>query len=247
MALTYSLEPLPVMDLGTISEEVIYRAPGKNELEVRKAITQAARMFFQRTGVWKEFRRCQKVSDGWYGFKHGYAHGGVLRIDDFMEGMGLVRMAGEPEGVASFPISIPMPMIGNVRAPRMAHFIEQGGYVLVAGEGMGGCMDIPPPKYPEDDIIEPVMEVSTQAQCAEVIFTMTVVFSGEHVPEWIIRNHGDTIANGAAHLLKVDSKIGRTVEGDTFNNQCDVLAMRMANGGATAPILNTMLDELPLV
>ena len=52
----YSLEPVQVTDLKAVAEDVIYRAPGKNDIEVRKAICEAAREFLKRTGVWKECR-----------------------------------------------------------------------------------------------------------------------------------------------------------------------------------------------
>ena len=88
----YTLEPVQVTDLKAVTEDVVYRAPGKNELEIRKAVREAAREFLRRTGVWKEIRRCVHVQDSWFGFRHGYLHAMVLRVDSFMEGICLQRM-----------------------------------------------------------------------------------------------------------------------------------------------------------
>jgi len=169
----YTLEPVQVTDLKAVTEDVVYRAPGKNELEIRKAVCEAAREFLRRTGVWKETRRCAHVQDSWFGFRHGYLHAMVLRVDSFMEGICLQRMEGTPgDGVAPIPCGIPMPRIGNVYAPSIANFIEQGGYVLVAAPGYGLPPAIPDPYQQEDCTIAPVMAGSCQGSEGTVVFTL---------------------------------------------------------------------------
>lgn len=240
----YSLEPVQVTDLKAVAEDVIYRAPGKNDTEVRKAICEAAREFLKRTGVWKECRPCAHVSDGWFGFKHGYLHAQVIRVDSFTEGISLRRMEGEPEGVAPIPCGIPMPRIGNICAPSLAHFIEQGGYVLVSAPGCGRPPEIPTPYQQEDCTIAPVMAGQYQGCDGEAIFTLNIAFGGEFMPEYLIQQHGSAIADGAAHILLAGPNVARTSYGDKFTNACDTLAMRMAHGSSTAPITGTIFSGM---
>ena len=237
----YTLEPVQVTDLKAVTEDVVYRAPGKNELEIRKAVCEAAREFLRRTGVWKEIRRCVHVQDSWFGFRHGYLHAMVLRVDSFMEGVCLQRMEGTPgDGVAPIPCGIPMPRIGNVYAPSLASFIEQGGYVLVAAPGCGLPPAIPDPYQQEDCTIAPVMAGSCQGSEGTVVFTLGLAFTGESIPSAIVQQYGAVIADGAAHLLLTGPTVARTAYGDRFTNACDALAMRMANGGPTAAVTGTM-------
>ena len=240
----YTLEPVQVTDLKAVTEDVVYRAPGKNELEIRKAVCEAAREFLRRTGVWKEMRRCCHVVDGWYGFRHGYSHAQVIRVDSFMEGIPLCRMEGEPEGVAPIPCGIPMPRIGNVYAPTLANFIEQGGYVLVSAPGCPLPAEIPAPYQPEDCTIPPVTAGSCTGSEGTAIFTLGLAFTGEAVPANIIQQYGAVIADGAAHLLLTGPTVARTAYGDRFTNACDTLAMRMSNGGPTAAMTGTIFDGL---
>ncbi len=240
----YRMEPVQVTDLKAVLEDVVYRAPGKNETELRKAVCEAAREFLKRTGVWKEKRRCSHFQDGWFAFRHGYLHALVLRVDSFIEGICLQRMEGEPEGVAPIPCGIPMPLIGNIYAPSAAQFIEQGGYVLVSAPGAGLPPEIPAPVYPEDNAVPPVCAGTYDGGAGEVVFTLTLAFGGEGVPQDIIQQYGSIIADGAAHLLLTGPNIVRTAYGDRFTNACDVLAMRMANGGPKAPITGKIFDGL---
>lgn len=241
----YTLEPVQVTDLKAVTEDVVYRAPGKNELEIRKAVCEAAREFLRRTGVWKETRRCVHVQDSWFGFRHGYLHAKVLRVDSFMDGVCLQRMEGTPgDGVAPIPCGIPMPRIGNVYAPSLANFIEQGGYVLVAAPGCGLPPAIPEPYQQEDCTIAPVMAGSCQGSEGTVVFTLGLAFTGEAIPSNIVQQHGDVIADGAAHLLLTGPNVARTAYGDRFTNACDTLAMRMANGGPTAPVAGTIVSGM---
>ena len=241
----YTREPVQVMDLSAVTEGVIYRAPGKNETEIRKAICEAARDFLRRTGVWKETRHCTHVQDGWYGFKHGYLHALVIRVDSFMEGFCLRRMEGGPgDGVAPTPCGIAMPRIGNIYAPSAAQFIEQGGYVLVAAPGSCRPPEIPPPYQIEDGAINPVCVGSCQSSDGEVVFTLGLGFTGEVVPVQIIQTYGSVIADGAAHILSTGPNVARTSYGDRFTNACDTLAMRMANGGPTAALTGTIFDGM---
>ena len=241
----YTLEPVQVTDLKAVTEDVVYRAPGKNELEIRKAVCEAAREFLRRTGVWKEIRRCVHVQDSWFGFRHGYLHAMVLRVDSFMEGVCLQRMEGTPgDGVAPIPCGIPMPRIGNVYAPSLASFIEQGGYVLVAAPGCGLPPAIPDPYQQEDCTIAPVMAGSCQGSEGTVVFTLGLAFTGESIPSAIVQQYGAVIADGAAHLLLTGPTVARTAYGDRFTNACDALAMRMANGGPTAAMTGTIFDGL---
>lgn len=241
----YTLEPVQVTDLKAVTEDVVYRAPGKNELEIRKAVCEAAREFLRRTGVWKETRRCVHVQDSWFGFRHGYLHAMVLRVDSFMEGVCLQRMEGTPgDGVAPIPCGIPMPRIGNVYAPSLASFIEQGGYVLVAAPGCGLPPAIPDPYQQEDCTIAPVMAGSCQGSEGTVVFTLGLAFTGESIPSAIVQQYGAVIADGAAHLLLTGPTVARTAYGDRFTNACDALAMRMANGGPTAAVTGTIFDGL---
>ena len=241
----YTLEPVQVTDLKAVTEDVVYRAPGKNELEIRKAVCEAAREFLRRTGVWKEIRRCVHVQDSWFGFRHGYLHAMVLRVDSFMEGVCLQRMEGTPgDGVAPIPCGIPMPRIGNVYAPSLASFIEQGGYVLVAAPGCGLPPAIPDPYQQEDCTIAPVMAGSCQGSEGTVVFTLGLAFTGESIPSAIVQQYGAVIADGAAHLLLTGPTVARTAYGDRFTNACDTLAMRMANGGPTAAMTGTIFDGL---
>jgi subtilisin family serine protease len=241
----YTLEPVQVTDLKAVTEDVVYRAPGKNELEIRKAVCEAAREFLRRTGVWKEIRRCVHVQDSWFGFRHGYLHAMVLRVDSFMEGVCLQRMEGTPgDGVAPIPCGIPMPRIGNVYAPSLASFIEQGGYVLVAAPGCGLPPAIPDPYQQEDCTIAPVMAGSCQGSEGTVVFTLGLAFTGESIPSAIVQQYGAVIADGAAHLLLTGPTVARTAYGDRFTNACDALAMRMANGGPTAAVTGTIFDGL---
>lgn len=241
----YTLEPVQVTDLKAVTEDVVYRAPGKNELEIRKAVCEAAREFLRRTGVWKETRRCVHVQDSWFGFRHGYLHAMVLRVDSFMEGLCLQRMEGTPgDGVAPIPCGIPMPRIGNVYAPSLASFIEQGGYVLVAAPGCGLPPAIPDPYQQEDCTIAPVMAGSCQGSEGTVVFTLGLAFTGESIPSAIVQQYGAVIADGAAHLLLTGPTVARTAYGDRFTNACDALAMRMSNGGPTAAVTGTIFDGL---
>ena len=241
----YTLEPVQVTDLKAVTEDVVYRAPGKNELEIRKAVCEAAREFLRRTGVWKETRRCVHVQDSWFGFRHGYLHAMVLRVDSFMEGVCLQRMEGTPgDGVAPIPCGIPMPRIGNVYAPSLASFIEQGGYVLVAAPGCGLPPAIPDPYQQEDCTIAPVMAGSCQGSEGTVVFTLGLAFTGESIPSAIVQQYGAVIADGAAHLLLTGPTVARTAYGDRFTNACDTLAMRMSNGGPTAAVTGTIFDGL---
>lgn len=240
----YAREPMQVTDLSAVAGDVVYRAPGKNDNEIRFAIIEAAREFLKRTGVWKEMRRCCHVKDGWYGFTHGYLHAQVIRVDSFMEGQGLCRMAGTPEGVAPIPCGIPMPRIGNLYAPSIAHFIEQGGYVLVAAPGCGMPPEIPAPRQQEDCTIAPVMMGSHEGSEGEAVFTLTLAFGGEGMPERLIRQYGSIIADGAAHLVLTGPNAARTSYGDRFLNACDTLAMRMSNGGPTAALDGRIFDGM---
>lgn len=234
----YTMEAETVTDLAAVAEAVVYRAPNKNNTEVRKAIGEAAREFLKRTGVWKECRNCSLVSDGWYGFKHGYLNAAVIRIDQFGEGLGYQRMEGEPEGVAPIPCGIPMPYIGNPAAPTIANFIEQGGYVLVAAPGAGPVPCISTPYQPEDGSIPPVMVGKTHSDVGVAVFTLNLAFGGEFMPERLVQRYGDTLADGAAHILLTGPNVARTSYGDKFTNACDALAMRMANGSPTASVMN---------
>ena len=241
----YTLEPVQVTDLKAVTEDVVYRAPGKNELEIRKAVCEAAREFLRRTGVWKETRRCVHIQDSWFGFRHGYLHAMVIRVDSFMEGVCLQRMEGAPgDGVAPIPCGIPMPRIGNVYAPSLANFIEQGGYVLVAAPGCGLPPAIPDPYQQEDCTIAPVMAGSCQGSEGTVVFTLGLAFTGESIPSAIVQQYGAVIADGAAHLLLTGPTVARTAYGDRFTNACDALAMRMSNGGPTAAVTGTIFDGL---
>jgi hypothetical protein len=239
----YTNEPVQVSDLSAVAEDVVYRAPGKNTLEVRKAVCEAAREFLRRTGVWKEKRRCRQVHDGWYAFKHGYLHAFVIRVDAFLEGICLQRMAGEPEGVAPVPCGIPMPLIGNVAAPSVAQFVEQGGYVLVAAPGSAMPPMIPDAYQMEENAVNPVCLTRHDGGEGEVIFTLGMAFGGEHMPIPLIQQYGSIIADGAAHLLLVGPNAARTAYGDRFTNACDTLAMRMANGGPTASVAGARIFD----
>lgn len=244
MASGYTMQPVQVTDLKAVAEDVVYRAPGKTETEIRKSICEAAREFLKRTGVWKERRPCVHVQDGWYGFRHGYLHALVLRVDSFLEGMSMRRMEGEPEGVAPIPCGIPMPRIGNPAAPSAAQFIEQGGYVLVAAPGCPLPPEIPVAYQPEDNAVNPVCSGSHQGGEGEAVFTLTLAFGGEVLPAYLIQQYGSVIADGAAHLLLTGPNVVRTAYGDRFLNACDTLAMRMANGGPTAPLTGTIVDGM---
>jgi hypothetical protein len=244
MANGYAMQPVRVADLKAVAEDVVYRAPGKNETEIRKAIGEAARDFLTRTGVWKECRPCVHVSNSWFGFRHGYTHAQVVRVDSFLEGLGLRRMEGEPDGVAPIPCGIPMPRIGNPYAPSLAYFIEQGGYVLVAAPGSPLPSEIPTPYQQEDCAISPVMRGSYEGAEGEVVFTLTLAFGGEVMPESLIQQYGSIIADGAAHLVLTGPNATRTSYGDRFTNACGALAMRMSNGGPTAPVSGSIVDGL---
>lgn len=240
----YTLKPVQVTDLKAVTEDVIYRAPGKNETEIRKAICEAARDFLRRTGVWKEARVCAHVQDSWFGFQHGYLNAQVLRVDAFVEGFPLQRMEGEPEGVAPIPCGIPMPRIGNITAPSIPSFVEQGGYVLVAAPGCPLPPEIPTPYQPEDETIAPVMVGKCYSNEGVAVFTLGLAFTGEAVPSRIVQNYGAVIADGAAHLLLTGPNVMRTSYGDRFTNACDTLAMRMSNGGPTAALTGTIFDNM---
>lgn len=244
MATGYTLEPVQVTDLKVVAEDVVYRAPGKNELEIRKAICEAAREFLKRTGVWKEKRRCVHVQDGWFGFRHGYLHAMVLRVDSFLEGICLQRMEGTPDAVAPIPCGIPMPFIGNPYAPDLARFIEQGGYVLVSAPSAGLPPIIPEPYQMECEAIPPVTAGEYENSEGEVIFTLGLAFTGESMPERLIQQYGSIIADGAAHLLLTGPNVARSSYGDRFTNACDTLAMRMANGGPSAAATGKIIDGL---
>jgi len=245
MATGYTLELVQVTDLKAVAADVIYRAPGKNDIEIRKCICEAARSFLERTGVWKEQRPCFRVQDGWYGFRHGYLHARVIRVDSFMEGISLQRMAGSPgDGVAPTPCGIAMPRIGNIYAPSAAQFIEQGGYVLISAPGCSRPPEIPAPYQPEEGTIAPVMVGTCTAGEGEAVFTLGLAFSGELMPENLIQQYGSIIADGAAHLLLTGPNVARTSYGDRFTNACDTLAMRMANGGPTAACDGRIFDGM---
>lgn len=244
----YNREPVPVTDLKAVAEEVIYRAPGKDELEIRKNICAAARDFLTRTGVWKEMRPCVHVQDGWYGFQHGYRHATVLRVDQFKIGMCLQRMEDVVlDGVAPIPCGIPLPLVGNPDAPSVAQFIEQGGYVLVAAPGSSLPSEIPTPYQPECEAIQPVCVGPHQGGEGLAVFTLTLAFGGEVIPAQLIQTYGAIIADGAAHMLLTGPNVARTVYGDRYLNACSTLAMRMSNGGPTATVNGTIFDGTPEV
>lgn len=242
----YTLEPVQVTDLKVVAEDVLFRAPGKNDLEIRKAICEAARQFLERTGVWKERRRCTLAGDGvCYQFSHGYLHARVLRIDCFQEGMPLQRMTDVVlDGVAPIPCGIALPRVGNPACPSIAQFVEQGGYVFVAAPGCGLTPEIPAPYQPEDQCVPPVMAGPRGHECGVVVFTLGLAFTGESMPETLIQQYGSIIADGAAHLLLTGPNVSRSAYGDRFTNACDTLAMRMANGGPAAAITGTIVDGL---
>lgn len=240
----YTMEPVQVTDLKAVTEDVVYRAPGKNNTELRKAVQEAARDFLKRTGVWKECRRCAHIENNWYGFKHGYLFAEVLRVDSFSQGMPLHTMEGEPEGVAPIPCGIPMPSIGNPAAPSIASFVEQGGYVMVSAPGGAPMPEIPPPYQPEDGTIPPVMTGEYKSDEGQAIFTLGLAFGGEVIPANIVQRYGSIIADGAAHMLLTGPNVARTSYGDRFTNACGTLAMRMANGGPTASILGTSFSGM---
>ena len=240
----YSMKPVAVKDLAAVSEDVVYRAPGKNDTEIRKAVVMAARDFLDRTGVWKEQRPCHHFQDSWFAFQHGYMFAKVKRVDHFMTGFPLQRMEGEPEGVAPIPCGIPMPRVGNVYAPTVAEFIEQGGYVLVSAPGAGLPPCIPPVYQPEDNITPPVCAGEYENGEGLAIFTLSIAFGGEVMPERLIQQYGAIIADGAAHILLTGPNVMRTSYGDRFTNACDTLAARMASGGATAPVNATIFDGM---
>lgn len=240
----YTREPVPVMDLSAIAEDVVYRAPGKDQTEVRKAICEAARDFLRRTGVWKEERPCAHVQDGWYGFRHGYLHALVVRVDAFKTGMCLQRMTGELDGVAPIPCGIPQPLIGNPDAPSVAQFVEQGGYVLVSAPGRGLPPEIPEPYQLENGAINPVCVSPHQGGEGVVVFTLTLAFGSEQMPAQLIQQYGSIIADGAAHMLLVGPNVVRTRYGDSYINACSTLAMRMSNGGPTATVNGTTFDGM---
>lgn len=240
----YNMVPSQMVDLSAVVEDVLYRAPGKNELEIRKAISETARDFLRRTGVWKEMRRCHHVENSWYAFKHGYVNALVVRVDSFNEGICTMVIPGEPEGVAPIPCGIPMPRIGNPVAPTLAHFIEQGGYVLVSAPGYGAPPIIPEPFMKEDGAIHPVMCSTDKSMEGIAIFTLTLAFGGEQMPEHLIQKYGSYIADGAAHILVAGPEPIRTTYGDRYNNACDTLAMRMAHGGETMAITGKIIDGL---
>ena len=237
----YTMEPETVIDLAAVTEAVVYRAPNKNNTEIRKAIGEAAREFLKRTGVWKESRNCALISDGWYSFKHGYLNAVVIRIDQFGEGMGFQVMEGEPEGVAPIPCGIPMPYIGNPAAPTIGFFVKQGDYILVAGPSAGPMPCIPEPYQPEDGAIPPVMIGQTHSDEGVAVFTLNLAFGGEFMPERLIQRYGDVLADGAAHILLTGPNVARTSYGDKFTNACDGLAMRMANGSPTASVMDSRI------
>jgi subtilisin family serine protease len=137
-----------------------------------------------------------------------------------------------------------MPRIGNVYAPSIANFIEQGGYVLVAAPGCGLPPVIPDPYQQEDCTIAPVMAGSCQGSEGTVVFTLGLAFTGESIPSAIVQQYGAVIADGAAHLLLTGPTVARTAYGDRFTNACDTLAMRMSNGGPTAAMTGTIFDGL---
>jgi len=237
----YTMEPETVTDLAAVTEAVVYRAPNKNNTEIRKAVGKAAREFLKRTGVWKESRNCSLISDGWYGFKHGYLNASVIRIDQFAEGMGFQVMEGEPEGVAPIPCGIPMPYVGNPAAPTIGYFVKQGDYILVAGPGAGTVPCIPASYQPEDCSIAPVMIGQTRCNVGTVVFILNLAFGGEFIPERLVQRYGDNLADGAAHILLTGPNVARTSYGDKFTNACDALAIRMANGSSTASVMDSRL------
>ena len=247
MATGYTLEPMQVADLSAVIEDVVYRAPNKNEIEIRKAVCEAAREFLRRTGVWKERRRCRQYDNGWFAFKHGYLFAMVIRVDSFLEGICLQRMDGEPEGVAPVPCGIPMPLIGNVYAPSVAQFAIQGPYTLVSAPGAGLPPIIPPDYQIEDNAVPPVCTSKYENGEGEVVFTLGMAFGGEQMPIALIQQYGSIIADGAAHLLLTGPNVVRTAYGDRFTNACDTLAMRMANGGPSAAADGRIFDGIPEV
>ncbi len=234
----YTMEPETVVDLKAVTEAVVYRAPSKNETEIRKAIGEATREFLRRTGAWKECRRCRHFRDGWYEFRIGYLHASVIRVDSFLMGMSFQRMEGEPEGVAPIPCGIPMPFVGNPSAPSLAEFVAQGDYVLVSAPGNQYPSPCIPEVYqPEECSINPVMTGTTQCYEGEAVFTLNLAFGGEQLPSSLVQRYGDNIADGATHILLAGPNAVRTAYGDKFLNACDTLAMRMANGGPTASVM----------
>ena len=241
----YNLVPVQVMDLKAVTEDVVYRAPGKNETEIRKAVCEAARDFLERTGVWKEKRPCGHVQDGWFAFKHGYMHARVIRVDSFLEGMSMRRMEGDPgDGVAPIPCGIPMPRIGNPTAPSAAQFVIQGEWTLVSAPGVGAPPCFEAPYQIEDNAIQPVMAGSHQGSEGEVVFTLGLAFTGEAVPAEIVQQYGSVIADGAAHILLAGPNPVRTSYGDRYLSARDTLAMRMANGGPTAGVQGRIFDGM---
>lgn len=240
----YAMQPVAVKDLKAVTEDVVYRAPGKSEIEIRKAIVAAAREFLKRTGVWKEQRNCQHVKDSWFAFRHGYLHAQVVRVDSFTQGECMRRMAVDLDGVAPIPCGIPLPRIGNPSAPSLAAFIEQGGYVMVSAPGAGLPPLIPVPYQQEENTIPPIMAGEYEGGEGLAVFTLTIAFGGEMMPEPLIQQYGAIIADGAAHILLTGPNVARTAYGDRFTNACDTLAMRMSHGGAQEPVSGTIFDGM---
>lgn len=252
MARTLSLtgwrnQPYQTIDLFGVKEDVLYRAPGKNETEIRKAIREAARDFLSRTNVWKESRECGLIDGGWYAFQHGYRDAEVVRVDAFGEDIPQRQMRGEftgyNTGVADIVGGIPPPLVGNPTAPSIPQFVEQGGYVLIKGPGSAmlpdfGESDIPSPiqdhQCPVDSL--KVTNVHSHHKVGMAVFTLTLTYGGELLPEWIVKRYASVIADGAAHHLATGPQIVQTSYGQRFTNSCDEIAMRMANGGVSAPL-----------
>lgn len=245
-ALNYPLiTDTEVGDLRTLTESVVYRAPGKDTLEIRKAISEAAREFIKRTGIWKVHlvAKTSEKHKGWFEACGSIGLGVPLRCDGVYFHSQITVDGGAPnalqpdgrlplqsdfsESMRWSPSDVVFRQVmgGNIifKHRRFDHF--GGGHVYtVDNNAISGFAD-------EEENTTTGRTVEISEPTVTVIFTVGMKFGSEDVPAWLLERHGETIADGAAHILATGPVLQPTRWGVAFEGVIEELIAKMASGG----------------
>ena len=233
-------------DLRSIADAVVYRVPAKDALEVRKAISVAAREFVKRTGIWKVRREAVPSgrNPGWYETCSELGEGTPLRCDGvYFHNFCTITTdcapnALQPDG------NLPLPSFTGAAGDWDARDIEYrmgaGGRIIFRNRKMPAHSGGFP--YAEEGVGEPASGFGDDEYAPRetvvvgeprmyVVFTVGMAFGSEFLPDWIIRRYGDAIADGAAHILATGPALQPTSWGVAFEGVIEELIAKMASGG----------------
>lgn len=233
-------------DLRSIAEDVVYRVPAKDALEVRKAISVAAREFVKRTGLWKVRREAvpSDCNPGWYETCSGLGEGTPLRCDGvYFHNFSTITTdcapnALQPDG------NLPLPSftgaVGDWDARDIEYRMGTGGRIVFRNRKMPLHTSVF--GYADDEIGAAVSgfgddetslpeKVTIGKPVMYVVFTVGMAFGSEFLPDWIVRRYGDAIADGAAHILATGPTLQPTSWGVAFEGVIEELIAKMGSGG----------------